>query len=170
MKILLIALSSALIFLTGCASNPFDTPRVDVPFIVLEVNDSINQITYVDDDENYGQVDYWATPKEFYAKGGDCEDYAIAKYFELRKAGIPANRMKLAAGIIDDGDSEHMILIYKNYVLDNIIEKVTPINEYIDFKVKYTFNENGYYFDGKKVPPNLLFKWGAVIRRMKAGG
>ena len=155
--------------LQGCAA--FDTPKVDVPFVVLEVNDSINQITYVDDSENYGKEDYWATPKEFYAKGGDCEDYAIAKYFELRKAGVPANRMRLAAGAIDDGDSEHMILIYKEtFVLDNIIEKVTPINEYIDFKVKYTFNEDGYYFDGKKVPPNLLFKWGAVIRRMALGG
>jgi len=64
-----------------------------------------------------------------------------------------------------------LMVEYKEiFVLDNIIEKVTPLNEYIDFKVKYTFNENGYYFDGKKVPPNLLFKWGAVIRRMAMGG
>ena len=30
-------------------------------------------------------IDYWATPKSFTSCHGDCEDYAIAKYFPLLK-------------------------------------------------------------------------------------
>jgi len=166
MKILLIVL-----LLTGCAS--FDTPRVDVPFVVLETNKSVNQTPYLADDENWGKEDYWATPKEFYAKGGDCEDYAISKYFALRRAGIPASKLMLATGTIDDGDSTHMVLMveYKEiFVLDNIIEKVTPLNEYIDFKVAYKFNEDGLYIGNMKLKPSYLPKWSKVLRRMEAGG
>ena len=163
-KILLIAL-----LLQSCAA--FNTPYLPIPFAVMDINDSVNRMPSADDGLVWGKADYWATPKEFYTKGaGDCEDYAIAKYFELRKSGIPANKLMLAYGLIDDGDTEHMILMYEDYVLDNIFKRVTPIKEYIDFKVEYTFNENGMYFDGQTVPPNYLLKWGSVIRRMKAGG
>ena len=168
MKILLIAL-----LLQGCAA--FDTPYLPIPFAVMDINNSVNRVPSADDGLVWGKVDYWATPKEFYAKGaGDCEEYAIAKYFELRQAGIPASKLRITNILIDDGDTEHMILMYedkgKDYVLDNIVERVTPVKEYIDFKIKYTFNENGMYFDGQTVPPNYLPKWGSVIRRMKAGG
>lgn len=38
---------------------------------------------------------YTATPEEFAQRGGDCEDYAIAKYFALREAGAPADALRL---------------------------------------------------------------------------
>ena len=158
------------ILLHGCAA--FDTPRVDVPFVVLEVNESVNRTPSAPDDMIWGKEDHWATPKEFYANGaGDCEDYAISKYFALREAGIPASRMLLAVGEIDDGDSVHAVLFvtYKEtFVLDNIIERVTPINEYIDFKVMYKFNEDWLYINNMKLKPNYLLKWNSVLRRMAA--
>jgi len=37
----------------------------------------------------YGQIDVWSSPLATLARGGgDCEDYAIAKYVALRLAGI----------------------------------------------------------------------------------
>ena len=40
--------------------------------------------------------DYWASPLETLDKGrGDCEDYAIAKYFSLLAAGVPVARLRL---------------------------------------------------------------------------
>ena len=160
MKILILA-----ILLQGCAL--VDTPRLDVPFVVLEVNEDINKTLYYADDQNWGIPDYWATPKEFYLKGGDCEDYAIAKYFALRRAGIPASRMMISIGEIDDGDGTHAILLVKYkeiFVLDNIVGKVTPLNEYIDFKVQYSFNEN--IVTGMDKMPR---KWDLVMQRVRAG-
>jgi predicted transglutaminase-like cysteine proteinase len=41
---------------------------------------------------------HWSTLLEFLKRGGDCEDYAVAKYFLLRELGFPAVRR-------DDGSS-----------------------------------------------------------------
>ena len=48
------------------------------------------RIVFRDDSEVWGQVDHWASPLELLDKGrGDCEDYAIAKYFSLLALGMP---------------------------------------------------------------------------------
>ena len=45
------------------------------------------QLSFRDDTRIWRQTDYWATPVESLVKGaGDCEDYALAKYFSLRNA------------------------------------------------------------------------------------
>src|ERR1700753_3221158 len=49
------------------------------------VNQWANARPYVEDRVNWGVPDYWETPAQFLAHGGDCEDYAIAKYFSLVK-------------------------------------------------------------------------------------
>ena len=59
------------------------------------VNHYMNQIKFVSDNNNYGENDYWATPMEFFAKGGDCEDYAIAKYISLRALGFNKEELRL---------------------------------------------------------------------------
>ena len=59
------------------------------------VNQYMNQIKFVADANNYGQNDYWATPMEFFAKGGDCEDYAVAKYISLRALGFSKEDLRL---------------------------------------------------------------------------
>ncbi|MCZ8076649.1 MAG: transglutaminase-like cysteine peptidase, partial [Paucibacter sp.] len=55
------------------------------------VNNFVNKhLVFRDDSEVWGRIDYWATPLESLDKGrGDCEDYAIAKYFSLLNAGTP---------------------------------------------------------------------------------
>lgn len=49
------------------------------------------QLSFKEDQRTWQQSDYWATPIEALVKGaGDCEDYALAKYFSLRSLGSPA--------------------------------------------------------------------------------
>ncbi len=59
------------------------------------VQQRLNRLPYRDDMANWRLIDYWATPDEFLTKGGDCEDYAIAKYFALRAAGWPVDAVRL---------------------------------------------------------------------------
>ena len=63
---------------------------------IKNVNDFFNQIPYKTDVVHWKKQDYWATPFEFMGTGGgDCEDYAIAKYFSLIKLGIPDEKLRI---------------------------------------------------------------------------
>jgi predicted transglutaminase-like cysteine proteinase len=60
------------------------------------VDSVINNYAYIDDRQNWGQLDYWETPAEFFERGGgDCEGFAIAKYAWLRALGVPEDRLRL---------------------------------------------------------------------------
>ncbi|MFQ6016751.1 MAG: transglutaminase-like cysteine peptidase, partial [Kiloniellaceae bacterium] len=52
------------------------------------VNRFFNRWPYKTDRMVYGVGEYWATPTEFMSRSGDCEDYAIAKFFALRELGF----------------------------------------------------------------------------------
>lgn len=68
------------------------------PLVQLnEINTRMNQASYVQDSQNWGQNDYWATPAEFMSKFGDCEDYAIVKYLSLRRLGWKENDLRVVA-------------------------------------------------------------------------
>jgi predicted transglutaminase-like cysteine proteinase len=62
-----------------------------------EINRAVNlAIRSVGDAQQYGSADWWAGPIElFQRKAGDCEDYAIAKYVALRRAGVPLENVRL---------------------------------------------------------------------------
>ena len=47
----------------------------------------MNEAPYITDPRNWDLKDYWATPKQFFDRDGDCEDYAIAKFMSLRALG-----------------------------------------------------------------------------------
>jgi predicted transglutaminase-like cysteine proteinase len=74
-----------------------EAPAGDEPALLGAVNDFFNRrVLFVDDAAVWGQDDYWASPLEMLEKGrGDCEDYAIAKYFSLLAAGVPVARLRL---------------------------------------------------------------------------
>jgi predicted transglutaminase-like cysteine proteinase len=59
------------------------------------VNRYVNRQNYVVDQKNYGSADHWAQPGQFLANGGDCEDFAILKFFSLRWLGWPAEKLRL---------------------------------------------------------------------------
>jgi len=88
-----------------------------------KVNRYVNEVSYITDNKNWGQSDYWATPAEFITRGGDCEDYAITKYTALRALGVPEDRMRVA--IVHDNlkNIPHAVLVVYTdegaVVLDN---------------------------------------------------
>lgn len=56
------------------------------------------QVRYVLDPETYGKIDYWASPMETIAqKRGDCDDFAVLKYYALRYLGVEPERMYIVA-------------------------------------------------------------------------
>jgi predicted transglutaminase-like cysteine proteinase len=62
-----------------------------------EINRAINlAIRPVSDLAQYGQIDVWASPLATLTRGGgDCEDYAIAKFVALRRAGIAPDDLRI---------------------------------------------------------------------------
>jgi len=60
------------------------------------VNRFFNALPFVSDAQHWGTADYWATPLEFLqSHGGDCEDFAIAKYLTLRELGVPIELLRI---------------------------------------------------------------------------
>ena len=59
------------------------------------VNSFMNRWPYRQDRELYGSSEHWATPREFMSRAGDCEDYAIAKYFALRQVGFGLDDLRI---------------------------------------------------------------------------
>lgn len=61
-----------------------------------EINRAINlAIKPVSDLAQYGQLDVWASPLATLTRGGDCEDYAIAKFVALRRAGVVPEDLRI---------------------------------------------------------------------------
>ena len=112
---------------------------------MMRTNIFMNRFAYKQDNWLYDEADYWASPSEFFQNGGDCEDYAIAKYLTLRELGFAANKMKIAMVYDVYSGTDHAFLIVKHegteYVLDNR-EKMT-VARYMKnrYKPHYAFNE-----------------------------
>ena len=132
--------------------------------ILMRVNDFFNQRTrFVNDSELWNVKDYWATPLEFLIKGaGDCEDYAIAKYFTLKALGIDDQKMRLTYVKALKLNQAHMVLTYFEtprsvpLVLDNLDTVIKPALQRKDLLPVYSFNGTGLWLAkaqgrGKKV-------------------
>ncbi len=88
------------------------------------VNMFFNQWRYRQDPEVYRVPDYWATPMEFAKNSGDCEDYAIVKYYALKELGVDPASMRLVIVMETLRNIPHAVLaVYANgdaYLLDNL--------------------------------------------------
>ena len=149
------------------------------------VNQYVNRrIVFATDQEAWGEVDYWASPLEALRKGrGDCEDYAIAKYFSLLAAGMPASRLRLVyvRARLDDGEVQaHMVLAYQPpdggevLVLDNLVEEVLPTTQRSDLSPVFSFNSEGLWQGLSATsagdPSARLSRWREVMRKARAEG
>ena len=109
------------------------------------VNTYMNKVRYVRDTTNWGVRDYWETPWEFFNKGGDCEDYAIAKYLTFRRLGYPPADMRIVAVRDLNTKISHAVLLVrqgKSYlVLDNILKVVVDANRIKNYRAIYSLNE-----------------------------
>lgn len=116
---------------------------------VNAVNNYVNKVRYIEDSKNYGKSDYWATPAEFFARGGDCEDFAIAKYAMLKQLGVPENQMRIA--IVQDKikNIPHAVLIVYTakgpMLLDNQIKRTSEVASIDRYKPIYSINATGWW-------------------------
>ena len=117
-----------------------------------KINTYLNKLTYKDDMLNYNQSDYWATPKEFLTSGtGDCEDYAILKYFTLVKLGFNPDKLYITIVYVPRLQNYHMVLSYfikdgeAPLILDNINNKILNSTNRTDLKIKAFLNTSGVY-------------------------
>lgn len=144
------------------------------------VNDFFNQLQFVDDIIHWQQRDYWATPVEFLATdGGDCEDFAIAKYFTLLELGVPESRLQITYVKALNLNQAHMVLAYyanpgaDPLVLDNLVSGVLPGSSRNDLVPVYSFNGQGLWIArargrGKRVGGSeRLSLWQDLITRME---
>ncbi|HKM18986.1 MAG TPA: transglutaminase-like cysteine peptidase, partial [Aliarcobacter sp.] len=132
-----------------------------------KVNFFINKTLPEFDSQSAGIDDYWMTPKEFFIKGfGDCEDYAIAKYFTLLELGVKKESLYLAIVNVKASAGTHMVLLYvenKNsspLVLDNLSFRVLPFSKRDDLSPVVAFNElNSYQFTKDKFTQIVTIDW-----------
>lgn len=147
---------------------------------VREVNNFFNLIPYYTDIVHWHKDDYWATPFEkLTTYGGDCEDYAIAKYFSLRELGIPDNRMRIMYVKALNWNQAHMVLTYFPQprsiplVLDNLNPEILPATKRKDLIPVYSFNGDGLWLakergTGKRVGGSeRLGLWSDLQRRVE---
>lgn len=124
------------------------------------VNDFFNKITWVSDPDHWAKADYWATPTEMLASnGGDCEDFAIAKYFTLVALGVPDEKLKITYVKTKDPNpinQSHMVLAYYStptgqpLILDNLIPQIKPATQRADLTPVYSFNGSGLWLAKEK--------------------
>ncbi len=113
------------------------------------VNRYVNQAPYLPDLLNYGARDHWATPVELFARGGDCEDYAIAKFVALRALGFSNSRLRLV--VVQDlmRRRPHAVLAVKVndgvLVLDNQLPWIVPAEALGHYRPFYSVNEENLW-------------------------
>jgi len=152
------------------------------------VNDYVNlNLSFESDLKVWGQEDYWATPIEALLQGvGDCEDYAIAKYFSLKFSGVPISKLRITyvkariGGMDSRITQAHMVLTYYStpdaepLVLDNLISEIRPASRRTDLTPIFSFNSDGVWAAGAGAPQSgggsRLSKWTDLVEKMKNEG
>lgn len=147
------------------------------------VNAFFNQrLLFRNDKSVWGAGDYWATPMEFLRKGaGDCEDYALAKYFTLREIGIPASQLRITYVKALQLNQAHMVVTWYArpdaipLVLDNLKPAILPATQRTDLLPVYAFNGEGLWLPqatgNKRVGDSKqLSRWQDLLTRMRAEG
>lgn len=94
-----------------------------------EIRHVVHTVPYQTDKNNYGISDYWARPDQFFSKGGDCEDYAIASYVLITGSGLYSkSAIKFVLVYDKETHEDHMILLVDRYVLDNRFKRVLSVS------------------------------------------
>lgn len=145
------------------------------------VNQFFNQrVRYGEDLQVWGRLDYWASPLETLERGaGDCEDFAIAKYFTLRLLGISESNLRLIYTTLDATRQAHMVLGYWSdgaqvpLVLDSLVTEIRPLSQRHDLLMQFAFDaEHLYRFDHDRLvtvgDAQLIPRWRRLQERVLA--
>lgn len=152
------------------------------------VNEFFNRrVRFVEDVQVWGRTDYWASPLELLGQGaGDCEDFAIAKYFSLIEAGVERGKLRMiyvraVIGLPGSGvPVAHMVLGYyatpvaEPLVLDNLVTEIRPASRRPDLTPVFSFNGEGVWTatgpDRPGTSVERLARWTELIQRMRGEG
>lgn len=116
---------------------------------IRRVNLYANERPYVLDIENYGIVDYWATPLEFLQHNGDCEDFAIFKMLSLKRLGYAVDDMRVV--VVQDTNLRipHAVMALNLngdiLILDNQIKQVISHKDIYHYVPVYSVNEKHWW-------------------------
>ncbi len=117
--------------------------------MIRAVNAHYNKVRYIEDKNNWGTSDYWETPVEFTSRGGDCEDFAIAKYAALKNLGFTEDQMRIA--IVRDtwkGIPHAILIVYTAdgaKFLDNQYKEVKNVAGFDRYAPVYSINRTGWW-------------------------
>jgi len=109
------------------------------------VNSFFNKWPYRLDQDAYGVSDWWATPQEFLKISGDCEDYAIIKYFALRELGFSQDDLRIV--VVKDrirGIGHAVLAVFTHgdaYILNNVSDAIFTHDKYRHYTPQYSLNE-----------------------------
>lgn len=144
-----------------------------------QVNHFFNTyIRYAEDIDLWGVSDYWASPEETIERGaGDCEDFALAKYFTLRQLGVAPEHLRLLYTTLAGNGQAHMVLAYwptpqhEALVLDNLDADLTPVLQRQDLRIQFAFDARHLYKpEGETLraiaDADLLPAWRTLLQRM----
>lgn len=145
-----------------------------------KVNSFFNsRIRFANDNEVWGTQDYWATPIEFLCKSaGDCEDFAIAKYFTLKAMGISDEKLRITYVKAIQYNIHHMVLTYYStpeaepLVLDNLVDSINPASRRTDLFPIFSFNGSGLWMakqrgEGKMAGSSSRIRlWQDLVQKM----
>lgn len=112
---------------------------------LTQVNSYINVlVNYEPDSSAFGQSDYWATPLETLAGYGDCEDFAVLKFFSLLELGFSNDQMRVVVLTDARRGLGHAVLAVslagQEQILDNLY--VAPLADRLlsDYVPLYSVN------------------------------
>jgi predicted transglutaminase-like cysteine proteinase len=114
-----------------------------------KVNLYANTKQYVLDMDNYGLEDYWAVAREFLYDGGDCEDYAVTKFFSLRWLGFQNDDIRIV--ILQDTNLRvpHAVLAVgidnDVLIMDNQSQEVLSHRRIAHYIPLYSVNEQNWW-------------------------
>ncbi len=118
-----------------------------------KVNRFFNRrIRFATDKALWGVENYWATPYEFLSRNaGDCEDFAIAKYFTLKAIGVEEEKLNILYVKSLQYGIAHMVLAYyatpeaEPLILDSLIDEILPGSRRTDLLPVFGFNGSGLW-------------------------
>ena len=131
---------------------------------------------FFEDQQHWGQLDYWATPAETYGShGGDCEDFAIAKYFLLKELGVPVERLRITYVRAIKLNQPHMVLAYyaspgsEPLILDNLERGIRPASARTDLVPVFSFNDEDVVIiqGNRKGSSSQIRAWQGLIDRLE---
>ncbi len=147
------------------------------------VNRLANKLPYAEDLQHWGLAEYWATPAEFVASdSGDCDDYAISKYFALIELGMAPEKLRITyvRALYAKGITHHMVLAYypqpeaEPLILDNLVDEILPAGRRPDLVPVLSFNDaeawSGRGARERKVGVGVVRQWSELRQRMQKEG